>query len=30
VFLRNGSWITVERGRLVHDKQNVRRRRPSA
>jgi hypothetical protein len=30
LFLRNGSWITVERGRLVHDQQNVRHRRASA
>jgi len=30
LFLRDGSWITVERGRLVHDRQNVRHRRASA
>ena len=30
VFLRDGSWVTVERGRLVHDRQNVRRRGTAA
>ena len=27
VFLPDGSWLTVERGRIIHDTQNRRRRR---
>ena len=27
LFLPDGSWLTVEGGRLTHDKQNIRRRK---